>query len=100
MNIPRFSNHRISAVLAFLLLALNVAARAEKLIYHDIKTDASGKIVPWFGSPSQAYDHDVRLLFSFWTEMLKCPNGVAMYLQHQFWKPKEEDPRGLGGDQI
>ena len=23
-----------------------------------------------------------------------------MYMQHQVWKPDEEDPRGLGGDQI
>ena len=53
------------------------SARAEKLIYHDIKTDASGKIVPWYGSgPSQAYDHDIRLLFDFWKTMRKCPNGV------------------------
>jgi hypothetical protein len=75
--------------------------RAEQLGYHDIRTDASGKIVPWYGTgPSQAYDHDVRLLFSFWKSMRNCPNGVPMYMQHQVWKPTEEDPRGLGGDQI
>src|ERR1035438_4238625 len=32
--------------------------------------------------------------------MRQCPNGVPMYMQHQVWKPNEEDPRGLGGDQI
>jgi hypothetical protein len=87
--------------IALLLLALGNTARAEKLIYHDIKTDASGKIAPWYGNgPSQAYDHDIRLLFDFWKNMRKCPNGVPMYLQHQVWKPAAEDPRGLGGDQI
>jgi hypothetical protein len=87
--------------IAFLLVAFGNTVRAEQLIYHDIKTDASGKIVPWYGTgPSQAYDHDIRLLFDFWKNMRKCPNGVPMYLQHQVWKPAQEDPRGLGGDQI
>ncbi|MBZ5594819.1 MAG: hypothetical protein LAP39_21450 [Acidobacteriia bacterium] len=85
----------------FLFFLVNVSASAETLIYHDIKTDASGKIVPWYGTgPSQAYDHDLRLLFTFWKNMRNCPNGVPMYMQHQVWKAKEEDPRGLGGDQI
>src|ERR1022692_996161 len=84
-----------------LLVAPGVAARAEKLGYHDIQADASGKIVPWYGTgPSQAYDHVIRLLFNFWKDMRQCPNGVPMYMQHQVWKPNEEDPRGLGGDQI
>jgi hypothetical protein len=89
-------------VIAVALLAAPASAvRAEKLGYHDIKTDASGKIVPWYGTgASQAYDHDIRLLFTFWKDMRKCPNGVPMYMQHQVWKPTEEDPRGLGGDQI
>ncbi len=69
--------------------------------YHEVKTDPSGKIVPWFGSgPSESYDHVVRLVFRFWMNMRKCPNGVPYYLQHQVWKPEQDDPRGLGGDQI
>jgi hypothetical protein len=56
--------------------------------------------VPWYGTgPSQAYDHVIRLVWNFWRDMKPCSNGVAYYLQHQVWKP-EEDPRGLGGDQI
>ena len=83
------------------VLLLLPPAGAEQLIYHTVKTDTSGKIVPWYGTgPSQAYDHDLRLLFAFWINMRKCPNGVPMYMQHQVWKPNEEDPRGLGGDQI
>jgi hypothetical protein len=69
--------------------------------YHEVKTDASGRIVPWYGTgPSQAYDHVVRLVFDFWLKMRKCPNGVPYYLQHQVWKPDADDSRGLGGDQI
>jgi len=79
----------------------SASARAETLIYHEIKTDASGKIAPWYGTgPSQAYDHDIRLLFQFWKNIRNCRNGVPMYMQHQVWKPDKEDPRGLGGDQI
>jgi hypothetical protein len=71
------------------------------IVYHDVKTDAAGGIVPWYGSgPSEAYDHDIRLLWSFWSGMRKCPNGVPYYLLHDVWKEKEDDPRGLGGDQI
>ncbi len=69
--------------------------------YHEVKTDAAGKIVPWYGSgPSQAYDHVVRLVFEFWLKIRNCPNGVPLYLQHQVWKAETDDPRGLGGDQI
>ncbi|HXI43179.1 MAG TPA: hypothetical protein VNH83_24570 [Bryobacteraceae bacterium] len=89
------------AAVVWLLTTLSRSAHAETLIYHDIKTDASKKIVPWYGTgPSEAYDHGVRLLFHFWKTMRNCSNGVPMYMQHQVWKPNEEDPRGLGSDQI
>jgi hypothetical protein len=74
---------------------------AERLGYHEIRTDASGRIVPWYGNgPSQAYDHVVRLVWNFWVAMRNCPNGVPYYLLHQVWKADQDDPRGLGGDQI
>jgi hypothetical protein len=74
---------------------------AEKIQYHDVKTDTNGRIVPWYGAgPSQAYDHVIRLVFDFWIKMRPCPNSVPYYLQHQVWKPEADDPRGLGGDQI
>ena len=42
----------------------------------------------------------MRLTWRFWHEMRRCENGVPYYLQHQVWKPGQDDPRGLGGDQI
>ena len=73
----------------------------QHLVYHDVRTDASGAIVPWSSDrPSVAYDHDIRLLWKFWHEMRTCGPGIPYYLQHQVWKEKEDDPRGLGGDQI
>ena len=89
--------HAVLVLLVFSALSLG----ADKIGYHEVKTDASGRIVPWYGTgPSQAYDHIIRLVFDFWLKMRKCPNGVPYYLQHQVWKPGADDPRGLGGDQI
>lgn len=86
---------------ALLLLLLAFAGMAETLGYHEVKTDSAGSILPWYGSgPAQAYDHVVRLVWNFWREMRACPNGVPYYLQHQVWKPDQDDSRGLGGDQI
>lgn len=78
------------------------AAPAPRIIgYHQPKVDTSGHLEPWYGNgPSQAYDHIIRLLWPFWLNMRKCPDGVPYYLQHQVWKAEKDDPRGLGGDQI
>ena len=99
-----------AAVALFLLLSSvsNAHAQARRdntppnwIGYHEVKVDAGGRFLPWFGSgPSQAYDHVVRILFDFWVKMRKCPNGVPYYLQHQVWKADADDSRGLGGDQI
>jgi hypothetical protein len=77
------------------------APGADSIGYHPVATDSGGKIIPWYGdSPASAYDHTIRLVWSFWGAMRKCPNGVPYYLLHQVWKPDQDDPRGLGGDQI
>jgi hypothetical protein len=91
-----------SALLAAALVAgAAIQVNAETLIYHEVRVDAAGRIVPWYGTgPSQAYDYVVRLVWNFWKNMRNCPNGVPVYMQHQVWKPEVDDPRGLGGDQI
>ncbi len=93
------------APLRILLISLLAAAFAtaapETIGYHQVKTDGTGRIVPWYGnSPGEAYDRVVRVVWQFWSSMRDCPNGVPYYLQHQVWKPDADDPRGLGGDQI
>lgn len=71
------------------------------IVYHDVKVDSNGSIVPWYNNkPSVAYDHDLRLLWNFWKGMRTCGDGIPYYLQHQVWKENEDDPRGIGGDQI
>jgi hypothetical protein len=69
--------------------------------YHDVRRDRTGRLLPWFADDEGAsYDHVVRLTWQFWHSMRRCENGVPYYLQHQVWKPDQDDARGLGGDQI
>ena len=88
-----------SAVILWALL-FQPFAYSENLQYHAIQTDAQGKIIPWY-SPDLgvSYDHDIRLVWNFWKNLEKCPNGVPYFLQHLVWKP-DHDKRALGGDQL
>lgn len=69
--------------------------------YHRIRTDAQGKILPWSSDdPAIAYDHVVRLVWGFWDRMAIDRNGLPYYMNHQVWRPRLDDHRGIGGDQI
>lgn len=96
-----------STLIRLLIVALLVGgpvvwtAAGEDLVYHSIETDEHGHIEPWYSSNlGEAYDHNIRLAWEFWRDMRVCPNGVRYYMQHQVWKSGEDDPRGLGGDQL
>ena len=84
------------------LLPLFVQAqKTEKLLYHNIKTDAQGRIVPWFNpDPGTSFDHVVRIVFDFWDHMRTDMNGLPYYMNHQVWNANFNDPRGIGGDQF
>jgi len=73
----------------------------EMLIYHDIKTDAAGKIIPWFSAePGTAYSYVIQSVWHFWDTMRVDMNGLPYYMNHQVWKPGVDDTRGIGGDQF
>ena len=77
------------------------AANSDQFGYHQIRTDQSGNIVPWFGDdPAAAYDHVIKLVWNFWDRMPIDRNGLPYYMNHQVWRPKLDDHRGIGGDQI
>ncbi|WP_295677087.1 hypothetical protein [uncultured Mucilaginibacter sp.] len=77
------------------------AQQKEVLIYHPIQTDNSGNIVPWFNpDPAIAYDHDLHIIWNFWFNMRRDPNGLPYYMNHQVFNPNMDDPRGIGGDQF
>lgn len=94
-------------VLAMVVLALAAPANAqspppaEVLIYHPIRVDGKGKIVPWPGDDlGRAYDQVIRLVWSFWDRMPADRNGLPYHMNHQVWNERLDDHRGLGGDQI
>ena len=91
------------AIRALLLAAwcTPLTSAAETLIYHQVRTDKSGRIVPWFDDdPGKSYDHVLGLVWNFWDTMRTDSNGLPYYMNHQVWRPDFNDPRGLGGDQL
>jgi hypothetical protein len=95
-----FRKHFFSVV--FFLLCIRVFSQTqEMLIYHLIKTDKSGKIIPWYdASPGKAYNHVIQQVWNFWDSMRRDMNGLPYYMNHQVWNPAFDDPRGIGGDQF
>ncbi|MFB3922476.1 MAG: Ig-like domain-containing protein [Terriglobia bacterium] len=90
-----------AGIVAALFGVLGFSAPQEQLGYHQIKTDAEGKILPWYSpDPGEAYHHIVLKVWDFWKNMKSCPNGVKYYMQHQVWNDPGEDERALGGDQL
>ncbi|MEO8765245.1 MAG: hypothetical protein ABI416_13195 [Ginsengibacter sp.] len=85
----------------FFLLCLNASAQKEKLVYHNIKTDAAGHIIPWsHEEPGKAWSNVIQLAWKFWDTMRIDMNGIPYYMNHQVWRAGVNDPRGLGGDQL
>ena len=86
---------------AALLVCTVTAPAQERLIYHTIKTDQSGNILPWYDSdPGKSYDHIVNLIWNFWDTIRTDMNGIPYYMNHQVWRHDFNDARGLGGDQL
>jgi hypothetical protein len=77
------------------------AQEKEKLIYHTIKTDQKGKLIPWFDAdPGKSFNHIVNIVWNFWDTMRRDYNGLPYYMNHQVWNGAFNDPRGIGGDQF
>ncbi|MEP6947927.1 MAG: hypothetical protein ABI863_01570 [Ginsengibacter sp.] len=92
---------KIYCISLFLALLIHASAQPEKLVYHNIKTDAAGNIIPWsHDEPGKAWSYAIQLVWNFWDTMRIDMNGIPYYMNHQVWKPGVNDPRGLGGDQL
>ncbi|MDH4092589.1 MAG: hypothetical protein OEV74_05270 [Cyclobacteriaceae bacterium] len=91
-----------ATVLFIVLTSLAVIGSAqEQLMYHTIRTDKAGNIIPWYDDdPAKSYDHILHLIWNFWDTMRVDMNGIPYYMNHQVWRPDFNDPRGLGGDQL
>ncbi len=72
----------------------------DTLIYHPVRVDGNGEILPWYSANAgQSYDHVLSLVWSFWKNMEVDSNGMQYYMNHQVWD-ETHDKRGLGGDQL
>lgn len=90
-----------NTLLLLILLAATTLRAQEKLIYHPIRTDAHGNIIPWYNpDPGIAYNHIMRQVWNFWDTMRRDMNGLPYYMNHQVWNPDFDDRRGIGGDQF
>jgi len=70
------------------------------LVFHPIKTDAQGNILPWYDPDfGKSFDYIIKTVWHFWDTMRTDLNGLPYYMNHQVWRP-QNDPRGLGGDQL
>ena len=71
-----------------------------KIIYHNVRIDQDGNILPWYSSNlGRSYDHILKLVWNFWKTMEIDTGGIPYYMYHQVWNP-QHDRRGLGGDQL
>src|SRR6516225_5274157 len=97
----------ISAVGCVLCAQSPEVGNRKKLIFHDIRTDAQGHIVPWYADePGTAYDHVLGLLWRYWKYMpnfssndeefhrrYRATAGVKKYFVF-----RTLDEPGVGGD--
>ena len=85
---------------SLLFICFSIHAQ-EKLIYHNIRTNDKGVIIPWYNDDlGVSYDHIINLVWNFWDTMRLDVNSLPYYMNHQVWKPGYNDARGLGGDQF
>lgn len=73
---------------------------SDSIIYHKVRVDKNGNILPWYSSNlGESYDFVLKQVWQFWKNMEVDSNGQKYYMNHQVWRPKH-DKRGLGGDQL
>lgn len=72
----------------------------DSIIYHQVRVDGAGNIIPWYATNYGAsFDQVMKLVWKFWSNMPVDTNGVKYYMNHQIWKANH-DFRGIGGDQV
>lgn len=72
----------------------------DTIVYHPVRIDDSGNILPWFSSNAgQSYDDALKRVWNFWKNIEVDSNGMKYYVNHQVWEA-HHDKRGLGGDQL
>ena len=84
-NSPTMFSRIVCTILCISLSVVIHAQPKEKLIYHTIKTDKSGKIVSWFdANPGKAYNHIINMVWNFWDTMRTDFNGLPYYMNPRY----------------
>jgi len=93
-------------IIAFLLYAIlldyacTAQTSSDTIVYHPVRIDQYGNILPWNSdNPGNAYSDVMKRVWNFWKNIGTDSNGQKYYMNHQVWSP-EHDKRGLGGDQL
>jgi hypothetical protein len=99
----------VVAALALTAQSPEVGQR-KRLIYHDIRTDAHGHIVPWYADdPGAAYDHVLGLVWRYWKLMPNYWTNFPREYRQRWGKTagvkkymiqRTLDDIGIGGDQV
>jgi hypothetical protein len=83
-----------------LVTASSEKVLSDTIVYHTVRVDQQGRILPWRTSDlGHAYDDVLWRVWRFWSGIEIDKNGQPYYMNHQVWTPTH-DRRGLGGDQL
>ena len=90
----------LKSLLLFSFITGYCIAQSDTIVYHRVKLDKQGNILPWnYGEPGKAYNDVLKRVWLFWKNIETDSNGQKYYMNHQVWDP-HHDKRGLGGDQL
>jgi hypothetical protein len=83
-----------------MLLSKSDSIISDKIVYHQVRVDEKGRILPWSSANlGQSYDYVLGRVWNFWKNLEVDSNGMQYYMNHQVWNANH-DKRGLGGDQL
>ncbi len=73
---------------------------SDTIVYHQVRVDHNGNILPWYSTNlGESFHYVLDRVWHFWKNIEVDSNGMKYYMNHQVWDPRH-DKRGLGGDQI
>src|SRR5215203_1474121 len=94
------NNIKYTGLNEHLLKAKKDSLIADTIVYHPVRVDQNGNILPWYSADlGESYDYVLDKLWHFWKNIEVDSNGMKYYMNHQVWDPRH-DKRGLGGDQL
>lgn len=94
-------------VITYFLLSCNPKIKTDEgtlisdsLMYHPIRLDQNGKLLPWVSFDlGKSYNSVITLVWTLWKNIKMDSNEVRYYLNHHEWKATEVENL-ISGDQI